>query len=668
MAAGVVWYFERADEPPLWAGGLAAVVALAMLAVTGRWMVPRALCHLAVAVSLGFAAAQAASWRAAPVIEIPSKATVVSGIVRAVDLLPTGRRVLLTAPRFDGGPAQPRSVRIRLRATDTTEIATGDTLAVRALLSRPASPALPGGWDLQRDAFFAGIGGFGYALNPASVAIHAGPGSLAAWAQALRETIAARVMATLPDTPGAIATTLLTGSTSRIPDADRAAFRDSGLAHLLAIAGLHIGIVMGLIFGGTRLALASFERTALFLPCKAIAAVTALVAGGLYLGLTGAHVPIIRSFAMACLVTLGVLAGRRALSLRGLGLAMAAVVLIAAPEVVGVSFQMSFSAVLALIVGYDLLRPWLSRLHGDGSAFRRFAGHVTALALTSALAGTFSAPFAAYHFGHVQIYYVLANMAAVPITAMLVMPAGLLALVLMPLHLEALALAPMGWGIAAILWIARSVAALPQATIAVPHIPAWGLAVFSLGLAWAGIWRTRLRLAGVPLMLLGLLSPLSDTPPDLLISADARLIALHRDGLMLVQKTSDAAAFTLDAWQQYWAAGRPLALDCPAPNCLLHQAPDVILVRADADQTLCGARLLVAAEPIRLRCAEPVAWVDRFTVWRNGAHAVWFTPSGPIVVSDRSSRGERPWVLGLPLAGRVPAGTVPALIDPLPDP
>jgi competence protein ComEC len=49
-------------------------------------------------------------------------------------------------------------------------------------------------------------------------------------------------------------------------------------------------------------------------------------------------------------------------------------------------------------------------------------GHLVALALTSALAGTFSAPFAAYHFGRIQIYYVLANLLAVPITAMWVMP------------------------------------------------------------------------------------------------------------------------------------------------------------------------------------------------------------------------------------------------------
>lgn len=663
MAVGAAGYFEFLSEPPLWAGAAAACVALALLAVVGRWMLARAICHLVVAASLGFTAAQAATWRCEPMIEIPTKATIVTGVVRAVDILPAGLRVLIDAPRFEAGPPQKRSMRIRLRANDAAGVATGDTIQVRALLSRPASSAYPGGWDLQRDAYFAGVGGFGYALNPAVILDRGHPGGLAPWGQALRETITHRILAVLPGAEGAIAVTLVTGSTASIPASDRAAFRDSGLSHLLAIAGLHIGIVMGLFFGAVRMGLARFERTALHLPCKAIAAVAALVAGGLYLALTGAHVPIIRSFAMACLGTLGVLAGRRTLSLRGLGLAMAVVVLLAPNEVVGVSFQMSFSAVLALIVGYAALRPWLSALHGDGSGWRRLASHVMALALTSALAGTASAPFAAYHFGHVQIYYVLANMVAVPITAMLVMPAGLLALALMPLHLEAIALAPMGWGITGILWIAHAVSDLPQATIPVAHIPAWGLAVFSLGLAWAGIWRTRLKFAAIPVMVIGLASPLWDRPPDLLISADARLIALRTEDAMLVQTTSGGSGFTRDAWQQFWAAPAPEKLDCPTPNCLLSDNPRVILVRGDADDSLCNAALLISAKPIRLRCAVRLPWVDRFTVWRDGAHAVWFTQSGPRVVSDRSVRGNRPWVLGLPFAGRLPVGTRPALSE-----
>ena len=58
--------------------------------------------------------------------------------------------------------------------------------------------------------------------------------------------------------------------------------------------------------------------------------------------------------------------------------------------------------------------------------------------LTSLLAGVASAPFGAYHFGQIQLYFILANLVAVPLTALWVMPAGLVALALMPLGLGAM--------------------------------------------------------------------------------------------------------------------------------------------------------------------------------------------------------------------------------------
>jgi competence protein ComEC len=660
MAWGAAICLSLRAEPPVWLGSAMLMASLA--ACTFQRVRPAASAIAALA--LGFAAAQAAILAAPPVLLVPGRAVVVSGTVQSVEPLPQGRRITVAAPRFGEGPAQRRSVRIRLRPADAADLQAGDSVRVRAMLRGPAPPAYPGAWDLQRDAFFAGLGAYGYALGPSERTAE-GAGGFAVSLHALREAIAGRIGRALPGAEGAVATTLLTGLGGGIPEADRAAFRNSGLAHLLAIAGLHIAIVMGLVFGGVRLALALWERAALHWPIKQAAALAALAAGGGYMLLTGAHVPIIRSFAMACLLTLGVLAGRRALSLRGLALAMAAIVLIAPNEVLGVSFQMSFSAVLALIAGYEKLRPWLLRLRGEGSWRRRLLGHVVALALTSALAGTFSGPFAAYHFGQIQLYNVAANMAAVPLTALWVMPAGLIALALMPLHLESLALAPMSWGISAILWIGRSVSSWPDATVSVPHMPGWGLAVVAGGLAWCGLWRTRLRWAGALAVAIGLASPAVSPPPDLLVSADARLIGLRgEDGVMLA-RAPGASNFTLDAWKVLWRAPplRPMP-GCGQPACALHGDPAVLLLSGNAGPSACVAALLVSAEPIRLDCDAPR--IDRFSVWRDGAHAVWFDPGGVRVLSDRANRGSRPWVLlGMP-RNRAAADLPQALPEKLP--
>ncbi len=659
MGAGVLVYFALAAEPAWWWGLAVALPTLAGAVLARPFLVHRAVLLAACAAAIGFGSAQLATWRALPLEPLPKKAVIITGTVRAVELLPAGRRVSIDNAKLDDAETPLRRwVRVRLRTGDAVPLAPGDTVRVKALVRAPSPPAYPGGWDMQRDAFFSGLAGSGFALGYAERLDSALPGRLGGWVQWLRGTIAGRIASVLPGADGAIATTLLTGLTAGIPAPDRAAFRDSGLAHLLAVAGLHIGIVMGVVMGGTRRLLGWSEYASLHWPCKQVAAVAALVAGGLYMILTGMHVPIMRSFMMASLYTAGVLAGRRGISLRALALAAVGLMLVSPQEVPGVSFQMSFSAVLALIAGYEVLRPHLRRLRGDGGRWRRFVHHLAMLGLTSLLAGTASAPFGAHHFGHIQLYFILANMAAVPLTAAWVLPLGMAALPLMPFGLEWLALVPMGWGIEAILWIARTTSALPAATLDVPHMPGWGLALVSLGIAWLGLWRTGWRLAAVPVLLAGLLSPLTTHPPDILVSADARLIGLRTEAGLFVEQAQGADKFTAEEWQQYLAFGHAgtlgsagaAAVACRDGACLLRpraEGPAALLVRDTGHPPWCGeVQVMLSAAPARGLCPRP--WprlIDRFTVWRQGSQAVWLRPEGVVIVSDRAVRGERPWVL-----------------------
>lgn len=675
MGVGVAFYYSLRFEPAVWLGPGAALLGLAAVVAWPDW---RWLLAPVAAAALGFAAAQVATARAPPIeADLPRHATQVTGVIRSVEILPDGRRITIQ-PAFLDGAATPlrRSVRVRLHAGDDTALETRDSVSVRAVIRPPAPPSYPGGWDMQRDAFYAGLGASGYALGPVALVASAQPSPLLRYVQVLRERIAQRITDVIPGAAGAVAVTMMTGESKAIPPADHAAFRDSGLAHLLAVAGLHIGIVMGFAFMVTRFAFALSERASLFWPAKKLAALCALAAGGGYMVLTGMHVPIMRSFTMACLFTLAVLADRRVVSARGLALAATALMLLVPWELPGVSFQMSFSAVLALIAGYEALRPWLRRLHGR-SWQRRFVSHLAALALTSALAGSASAPYGAYHFGHVQVYFVLSNMVAVPLTALWVMPAGFIGLALMPLHLEALALVPMGWGAEAILWVARTTAALPAAIVNVPHMPLWGLCVFSLGLAWLGLWQTRRRLLGVVAMAAGLASPLLDHPPDLLVSSDARLIALRTPQGAFLHQAKGGSRFTRDAWAEYWAVEGflPLADDpaagirCESDACTLRPWPDrpgALLALGAPHPAGCGqVSVIVAPEPARGLCPRPwPALVDRFTVWRSGSAAIWLEPDRARVVTDRANRGRRPWVPPPPRPRPPPPSRLPpALVD-----
>ena len=693
MGVGVLVYYGLHDEPPAWAGAKFAAAGFAAALASGRHRVVQAAAFAAAFTALGFASAQHATSRLPPIeSNLPSRAVMAAGIVRAVETLPHTRRITLKAvvvgndepppgrsrakAKFPPEPdrALVRMIRIRLKAGDTTVVATGDSIRVRAMLRPPSAPAWPGGWDTQRDAFHSGLGAYGHALSEIKVTGRGAPDAFASHIQWLRETIAARITAVIPGAAGAVAVTLLTGAARGIPEADHAAFRDSGLAHLLAVAGLHIGIVMGFVLAASRAAFALSERASLRWPIRKITAVIALSAGGAYMLLTGSHVPIMRSFAMACLFTVALLAGRQPVSLRGLAVAGIALMLIAPYEVPGVSFQMSFSAVLALIAGYEALRPVLRRLHGKSMA-RKVGWHIVTLALTSTLAGTASLPYGAYHFGHVQLYYIQSNMLAVPLTAFWVMPAGMIALVLMPFGLEWLALVPMGWGASIIIVIARLTASLPAATLAVPHIPPWGLALLSLGIAWLGIWRTRIRLGGLALIAIGLMSPAFDRAPDILVSADAGLIGFRTSDGVFLQQTSGASGFVRDSWLSRWSvttstpmppegwAGKG-TLTCVRDACVFRPRPDqmaALLIRGPSKPSGCGgAAVLVSAEPARGICAYPPPRpVDRFTVWKEGPVAIWLEPTGARVLTDRQNRGTRPWVPPPPKPRKRPPSQLP---------
>lgn len=658
MGAGILLYFSLRSEPDARLIWLAPGLIIAALLVARRWPFCGWLCALVAAGSFGFAVTLWHAQRAPPPLSPPPRALVIQGIVQNVQALPQGLRVTLAEARL--GPEAPRlarSLRIRLRNDDPARPAPGDLLSVRALIRAPAAPAYPGAWDFQRAAFFSGQGGVGFAIGAAEVTPGAGEAPLLA---GLRTALETRVMAALPGSAGAISAALLTGSQSAIPTADLNAMRDSGLAHLLSVSGLHIAIVMSVSFWVTRLLLALYRPVALRVPGKLMAGCGALLAGGFYMLLTGAQVPMQRSFAMACLVTLAILAGRKAISLRGLAWAAAVVMIFDPASLLGPSFQMSFAAVLALIAGWEAVQPRLAGLRGQRGWAWRIGFAVLGLMMTSVLAGAATAPFGLAHFGRLQWYGVAANAIAVPLTSFIVMPAGMLAAMLMPLGLEAPALWVMGLGVEGVLWVARIVAAWPGATQAAMPIPAWGLMVFAFGLCWLCLWRSWWRALGVLPMILGLSSAAFVQPPHILISGDARLIAISAADTLFLQRQSGASSLTRDAWLRLYGQTAAQALPaegstaegklrCSAEGCVVDEGPGAFLVRRGNIVAQCGAvAVIISAEPIRQRCRQSIL-IDRFSVWRNGPHAVWLSPTGVQVISDRAWRGVRPWVPPPPL-------------------
>jgi competence protein ComEC len=675
LGAGIGCYFSLPSEPPVWAGA-AALAAAALLIALARGSPAALLLGVVLAAGAsGFAVAQLrTAWVAAPVLQRDLGPVELTGRVLEVERGPARTRLVierLSVGRLDPA-ATPARVRVSAAGQGAAAIAPGDWVSGLAVLRPPPEPAAPGGYDFARRAWFERLGAVGFALGaPQVVPQPAGwplerrrfEGWTIFWEE-LRQTIAGRILAVLPDERGALAVALTVGKREAIPPDLLEAMRESGLAHLLAISGLHLGLVAGAVFLGLRSLLALWPAVALRRPIKKWAAGAGLLVALVYLFLAGATIPTQRAFMMVGLVFLAVLLDRSAVSLRLVAWAAAAVLLLAPESLLSASFQMSFAAVVALVSGYEAYAAWRARrdvragAEGGRSPWLRPATYLGGVALSSVIAIAATGTFAWYHFNRMAWFGLAANLVAVPLTALLIMPAALLALLAMPLGLEAVPLWLMGQGLGLLIRVARETASWPGAVQLLPALPAWGLVSVTLGGLWLCLWRRPWRFAGLLAIVAGLSGAVLRAPPDLLVSADGGLVAARGpDGRLALSQTA-RDSFVWEQWLRRSGQAEPDPwpppggwLTCDAAGCVYRRYGWEVALVADAAALGedCGrADLVVAPFPVPAACGRardgPQRVVDRYRLWRDGGHAFLLRPDGLEMETVRGWRGERLWV------------------------
>lgn len=668
LAAGSLWYFSQVTEPG-WTLLAPTLGALAVASVSCAAASPRLLAPV-LAVVLVVAGAGIGKLRVAALDTIALRAPVgpamVTGRVEMAEAIGKRRRLTIRVASIEGlAPREtPRLVRLSVAGKFNKKSA-GDGISVLAKLTPLPAPVVPGGFDFGRRLWLQGIGATGFALaNPATARLPA-PGLAARWrqmVQRLRAAVGARVSAVIGASSGAIAEALLTGRRGGIPPDDLAAIRDSGLAHLLAISGLHMGLVTGTLFWVLRALLATVSWLALNLPIKKIAAMAALAGAAGYFVLAGGSVATERAFIMVAVALVAIMVDRPAVSVRNIGFAAVVVLLLRPESAMAAGFQMSFAAVLALVAFYEWVAARFSApdISGDRRRFS-WAGRVVigigAIIMTTAIAGLATGPVAAYHFNRVAIYGLLANMAAIPLVSFLVMPAGLLALVAMPFGADALPLLLMGAGIDALLGIARGVAALDGAAARVASMAPAALALFGLGLVWICIWRRRWRWLGVAGFGAALVVAMLTPRPDILISGNGRTLAVRLADGKLWLPLPRPARFVASMWLRSDGDARAVsqarkstdpASRCDRLGCVatLAWGKSFAYVRHPAAlrEACGGADIVIAAMPVAIDCGAPMLVIDRNDLSRSGAQAIYLNQTAPATVRTvAGATGLRPW-------------------------
>src|SRR5262245_55757443 len=662
FGAGIAFYFLLPMEPWTVAALLPVAAALAVHLTVTRGAMAALMTGALLATALGVAAAKLRTEAVrAPVLQRQVGPVDVYGFIELIEPRPTkGQRLTLRVTALEKHEAQEWPARVRVRTmTEAADLEPGDAIRLKATLSPPSGPALPGDYDFARAAWFQGLGAVGYATAaPEKVASSVEPPlglRVTAAVARLRQAIGRRVTEALPGQAGAIANALITGERGGISETTNQAFRDSGLFHILSISGLHMVIMAGAVFFSIRFLLAAVPAIALRYPIKKWAAAAAMLGAFGYLTISGAAFATVRSYIMISIMFLAVMLDRPALALRNVALAALAILLVWPESLFDPGFQMSFAAVVALVAAYEWLRQREEQraavtMRGSLRRLLLFFGGIVTSTLIASLA---VAPFGIYHFHNTQQFAILANLIAIPICNVIVMPAALATLVAMPFGLEAGPLRVMGWGIEAMVWCANWVAGLPGAVGRVPAIPTHAFVLVVVGGLWCALWGTRWRLLGLVPIVLGLVLAPTGRRPEVLIGRSGSIVAVRTDAGQLSALAGRGANVELARWLEHDGDARPpaevakgQAFRCDAHGCTA-RVKGMLLAVANSPPALrddCTAAAILVVKFAKPKGCNPAGVViDIGDLGSRGAHALAIEGGRVRVETVADARGDRPW-------------------------
>ena len=605
---GILLFFLPSDEPAAWLAVL-PVAGLGVLAVWGfrfrrwtRWLVLAPLF-----VALGFAAATFETRSLGPhLLNEEVRNLTLQATVKQVKWRTDGPRFILMDLDSDEADIEAlRQVQMKWRGSVATEEAAnllGKRVTWKVTLLPVRGALLPGGFDFRRQAFFRGLSAYGYSLGaPEVLQAERTPIS-----ETLRQTIRGRFQRHMSSNAAGLASALVVGLRGDLSSEAENNIRDAGLAHILAISGLHVGMVTGTLFFLIRFIAALLPGLSLRVQTHRFAAVLAILGALAYFVISGGTVPTQRATIVVTLAMMAILLSRRPFSLRSVGFAALLVLAFQPSSLVTASFQMSFAAVLGLILAFQ----WRERLRpsADGAG-RRALGYLSGLTASSLIATLSTGIFALYHFQQLSMLGIGANIVAVPLTAVWIMPLLLASTLLMPLGWEAPVLWLAEFGLEALLFIARTASAFDQGIITTHDWPAGSLFLAGLGF-WlcALVVRPFTGLAALPVAAALLLAAWSSLPVAV-ANRDEGLLAASSKGpfLNLGERPTGliyatGTDFSLEQLSKFY---NRTAAPCPRDTCRL-EGPVWLTMDAQIGAVLCenapGEQVISLAALPRLAC------------------------------------------------------------------
>nr|WP_246588308.1 ComEC/Rec2 family competence protein [Bartonella raoultii] len=543
-----------------------------------------------------------------------------------------------------------------------SKLAIGDGLYGKVKMRALAGPVHPGGYDFSFHNYFKGIGAQGFYLGkPIKISVSQPDRILDKILQKienLRMTIAQRIRIAIKGEKGNVAVALITGQRAGISNKTNQALRIAGLAHILSISGLHMALLSGIVLMSVRSFLAFFPVFSSYYSTKKIAAIVALMVTAFYLLLSGLAVSAKRSFVMIAVMLIAILCNRFAITIRNFIIAGFITLAITPHEILGPSFQMSFSATAALIAFFDWwsgkISSWARKTTPSyiGARIINFAFlSILSTCASSLVAGIASGFYAAYHFSNIALLGIVSNALALPVISILVMPFGLIAVFAMLVDLEWLPLQIMGFGIDLVIKIAHVIKAVSP-SINIGFIPLSAFILFSIGLVGLTFCKTAIRFFFSFFIFISIYICFVHSPIQLIIADNMSLVGIFGEKRLYTDRFR-ISKFITSIWKKSFLANETVKPTKYGPSfheqficdnhlctSLLENGLKVIVVHGKTNQCL-EADILIRTLPIRDQTCNKIRHFTFSPQQLLSRGSVMMTKSGEIIWSSRGFY--RPW-------------------------
>ncbi|WP_341807963.1 ComEC/Rec2 family competence protein [Wolbachia endosymbiont (group E) of Neria commutata] len=535
------------------------------------------------------------------------------------------------------------NIRISVRTEVEKDIKIGDQVKLSAKLFSPKIAPSEYAYDFARIEYYQKISATGFATSKIVLHKKAESRKFQEYIESFRQYIYENLQQNSKKPHADIISALLIGKKDGIDQKTMDAIRDSGIAHLFAISGLHLSFIAGLFFLVFRNLFAISETLTLKYNTKKISAFLTILPTTFYLFITGMQISAQRAYIMVILVLVATMIERKYRGLIAIAFA-ASVILAVEPEaILKPGFQMSFSAVLALISSYQINANKLFNI--------KIIKYFVSIIISSFIASLATVPYTIYNFNYFSISGIITNLIAIPVVTLIIIPLGIIYIFFIPLNIEWIIVPIIERPIDGVLHITNLIADLKYLIIPIQTFPASSIIIITLGLLWLCLWERNWRFFGIFFIVLGICFSASYKTPDILVSSDNS--AVKDNDNLLYSTTRKNRNFVVKTWAKQNGQNEILnyakysnpdkRLKCGDYRCIYNKGNnksvllaykeedisqncnnvDLIIQLSEFDYSVCGAEIIKYAD-----------------LEMHGTHSIWLANSD---IEIKRVRSNRPW-------------------------